>query len=213
MTGNLTQEQVWDKIAESWEKFRKKQPIKEIAEFLKEQDKENTSKSRRKILDLGCGSGRHFLKLKNTEIYGVDSSENMIELAGKSAKIKGIKVKLKKASAEKLLFKDNFFDSAIFAATLHCIEPEEKRRKSLRELKRVLKRGGKAIISVWSRKQERVKNKPKETFVPWTINGVKYLRKYYLYDKKELVKLLKDTGFVIVKAWENENICVIVKKE
>lgn len=205
----LTQEQVWDKLAVHWEKFRKKQPIKEAVEFLKKQ-KGKTGKL--KILDIGCGSGRHFIKLNNSVIYGIDSSGKMLKLAGKSAGKRGIKVKLKKASAENLPFKANFFDSAVFIAALHCIDNKGKREKSLKELKRVLKKGGEAIISVWSRKQERIKNKPKEAFIPWTINGKKYLRYYYIYDKKELAGLLKKTGFKIEKSWENDNIFVIVRK-
>lgn len=200
---NLTQEQVWDKLAFHWEKFREKQPIKEAVEFLKEKNG--------KILDLGCGSGRHFIKGK--VIYGVDSSEKMLKLAKNKAKNLKIKAVLKKASVDKLPFKDNFFDSALFVAVLHCIDDKEKREKSLQELKRVLKPEGEAIISVWGRKQERVKNKPKSCFLPWTINGKKYWRCYYIYDKKELENLLKKTGFKIKKSWENDNIVVIVKKE
>ncbi len=199
---NLTQEQIWNEIAFPWEKFRKKQPIKEAIKFLKKQ--------KGKILDIGCGSGRHFIKGKT--IYGVDSSEKMLKLAENKAKKLKIKLNLKKTSADNLPFEDSFFDSALFIATLHCINDEKKREKALKELYRVLKSGGEAIISVWSREHERVKNKPKEAFIPWTINRKKYLRYYYLYDKKELENLLKKTGFRITKIWENKNIFVIVKK-
>lgn len=200
----LTQEQVWDELAIRWEKFRKKMPIKEAIEFLKKQ--------KGKILDIGCGSGRHFVKLKNVEIYGVDTSEKMLELARKSAERRGINVKLKKAGADKLRFSDGFFDAAIFIATLHCIDSAEKREKSLKELYRVLKKDAEALISVWSRNQERIKNKPKEAFIPWTINGKRYERYYYIYDKKELTDLLEKIGFKIEKIWENENIFVVVRK-
>lgn len=212
LTQELTQEQVWDRIAQQWEKFRKKQPIKEIVSFLKEKSEKNRKNKKIKILDIGCGSGRHFFKLNNAVVYGVDSSEEMLKLAKKCVKKKKIKAVLKKASAEKLPFKDNFFDAAVFAATLHCIDSTKRREKSLRELFRVLKKEGESIISVWSKKHKRVKNKPKSCFLPWTINGKRYLRYYYLYDKKELENLLKKIGFKILKSWENDNIFVAVRK-
>jgi len=201
----LNQEQVWDEIAEPWEKFRKKKPVKEILQFLKSK--------KGKILDIGCGSGRHFLKLDSAKLYGIDSSKHMLKLAKNCLKKKRIKGILKKSSADKLPFKKNFFDAAIFAATLHCLDSKKKRKKALQEMFRVLKPEGEAIISVWSRKQGRVKNKPKESFIPWTINGKKYWRYYYLYDKRELESLLRETGFKILKSWENEHIFMIVKPE
>ncbi len=199
----LTQEQVWNEIARPWQEFRKK-PLKEVIEFLKNK--------KGKILDLGCGSGRHILKLKEVEFYGVDFSEEMLKLAEKDAKRKKVKAIFKKAEADRLPFKNNFFDSAICIATLHCIEKAKKREKVLKELRRVLKKNKEALITVWSRNHERIKNKPKEAKIPWTKEGKKYYRYYYIYEKEELKSLLKKIGFKILKIWENKNINVIVKK-
>ena len=48
----MEQEKVWDAIAEKWAEFRVR-PTEEVVEFL--EDKNG------KVLDLGCGSGRHAL--------------------------------------------------------------------------------------------------------------------------------------------------------
>src|SRR3989344_7980635 len=173
------QEKVWDDISHTWKMYRSEE-IKEVAEFLKNKSG--------KILDLGCGSGRNFVKLKgiydgeNSCIYGVDFSQNMLDYARAHANKKGFNVKLKKAEAFDLPFKENSFDAAIFAAVLHCITDAGKREKALKELFRVLKPNAEAWISVWDKNQERFKNKEKEIFIPWKYDGKEHKRYYYLYD-------------------------------
>jgi ubiquinone/menaquinone biosynthesis C-methylase UbiE len=198
----MNQEKVWDSISKPWKTFRVK-PVEEASEFLKNK--------KGKILDLGCGSGRNFVKTEGV-IYAVDFSEKMLGYASEYAREQGIKVITKKALAYELPFEDNFFDAAIFIATLHCIKGKEKREKSLRELWRVLKPGAEAIISVWSRNHERIRNKPKESMIPWTVDGKKYLRYYYIYDNEELKELLEGVAFKIIDVSEDENIIAFVKK-
>jgi len=202
-TEKLSQEQIWNKIAHPWKKYRGI-PLKEVGDFLKNKSG--------KILDLCCGSGRHFIKLKNAEFYGIDFSEKMLKLAEKYAEKEKINVVLKKASADNLPFEDEFFDAAIFIDSLHNIETTEKRKKTLQELKRVLKKGSEALISVWNKVQPRFKNKEKETFIGWRVNDDNYRRYYYLYEKEELEKLLKEVGFKIAESWENKRIFVRVRK-
>lgn len=205
------QEKIWNSIASDWKSFRK-EPIEEVKEFL--EGKEG------KILDLGCGSGRNFIKINGT-IYGVDFSENMLKFAKTNSEKERIKTELIKAETNNLPFKDNFFDTAIFVAVLHCIPKREKREKSLKELIRVMKPETEAYISVWDKNQDRFKNSPKETIVIWKQDGKEYKREHYLYDKEEFVSLLKKTGFEIVKVsdkqtskgfYSQKNINVIVRK-
>ena len=198
----MKQEAVWDKIANPWKVFRD-EPFEGVVEFLK--DKKGN------VLDLGCGSGRNFVKINGT-IYGVDFSQRMIDMAKERAEDKNIEAKLFKSEAYELPFEDNFFDSAISIAVIHCIEHKEKRKMALEQLHRVMKRGAEAMITVWSRNEERIKNKPKEAMIPWTVGGKKYMRYYYIYDKKEFEELLKSVGFNIVSIKEDRNIVAIVKK-
>ncbi len=198
----MKQEKVWDTIALKWQEFRTK-PIKEVIDFIKNQ--------KGKILDLGCGSGRNFVRTKGI-IYAVDFSQKMLNYAKEYAKKQKFKIIIKKAPASKLPFKDNFFDRAIFIAALHNIDSEKKREKALKELYRVLKPKAEAMIIVWSKKQKRLKNKPKECMIPWTINNKKYYRYTYIYDKQELRELLKKAGFKVLKAKEDRNIIFVVRK-
>ena len=207
----MNQKEIWDSIAVPWKTFRVKS-LKEVQEFLK--DKKGN------ILDLGCGTGRNFVKINGT-IYGVDFSEQMLKYAKNYAEKNNIKIKLIKDNITNLQFKNDFFDSAIFIAVMQCIETSENREKSLRELLRVLKPDGEALISVWDYDQKRFKNSEKESFISWNYNEKEYLRYYYLYEKKEFLNLLGKVGFKIVKImdkgknfglYSRKNIIVVVKK-
>lgn len=199
----INQKNVWDKIAENWNDYRKK-PFQEVIEFLKNK--------KGKILDVGCGSGRNFIKNEGLEFYGVDFSQKMLSLAEKNAEEKNIKVELKPMEDEKIPYENNFFDYILCISVLHCIETKEKREKLIDEIKRVLKKDGQALISVWSKNNKKTKGKLKEAFIPWKIEGKEYLRYYYFYDLNELEEILKKKKFKILEKKENENIWFLIKK-
>ena len=196
------QEKVWEGIADSWNERRNK-PLKEAIEFL--EDKKGN------ILDLCCGSGRNFCKIEG-KLYGVDFSDKMLKHAEEKAENLGIQHEFIKANAEKLPFSDNFFDCAIFIGGLHCIETESERQEALKELFRVLKKKGKALIMVWSKNNRRINGRTGEMIIPWSTKGKKHQRFSYIYDKEELKELLEKTGFKIIKIEENDNIVVEVEK-
>jgi len=207
----MNQEQVWDSIAEDWRKFRERTPT-EVEDFLKSK--------RGRVLDIGCGSGRNFIENKKIVFYGVDFSEKMLNFAKQNAKKRKIKAKLFKSKAQALPFKDNFFDSAIFISTLHCIDTKEKRKKALAELYRVMKPDSEAMISIWNKKAKKnIPRESKEGFVIWRKGDRKLERYYYFYDEKELKKDLEECGFKIMKKefsseskHSKKNIIFYVKK-
>ena len=197
-------EKVWDEISGSWNDFRVDVPS-DVSDFFYGR--------KGKILDLGCGSGRNFLKIDGVELYGVDFSGKMLEFAKAKADSLGLDVELKKAEVFDTGFSDDFFDSVLFYAVLHCVDSAEKRKKTLEEIYRILKTGGEVFVSSWGRKQARLKNNEKECFVPWTLkNGEKFERYTYIFDLKELEDLVKEVGFEIVKSWEDNNVCLVLKK-
>jgi len=207
----MNQEQVWDEIAKVWKGYRCR-PVEEVTDFLR--------KKQGKILDLCCGSGRNFIKIKGN-FYGVDFSSEMLKYAKEKADKLGVESFIEKTSADKLPFPSDFFDAAVFIDALHCIDTKESREKALFELFRVLKPGCEAIVSVWDKEQERFKDKGKEIEAPWKVNEKVCMRYYYLYDKKEILDLLKLVGFEIVQISEKnekteehsgKSIVIIVKK-
>jgi ubiquinone/menaquinone biosynthesis C-methylase UbiE len=100
----------------------------------------------KRILDYGCGSGWlsvYFAK-QGAQVDGFDISSKLVELATKRAEMNEVSsgTKFKKMIAEKLEYGDNSFDFVIGISILHHIDLDE----GSKELKRVIKPGGKALF-------------------------------------------------------------------
>lgn len=98
-----------------------------------------TNKS--KILDIGCGSGKWLYRQKilGNDVYGVEISRDV----GRVVNELGLNVFFGKLEDAK--FPNDFFDLVRISHVLeHLYSPLE----SLKEVKRVLKRGGQCVISV-----------------------------------------------------------------
>ena len=183
----MNQQQVWNNIAEEWFEFKDK-PAEGIIKFLEKQ--------KGKVLDMGSGSGRHLMQIKNGEMYLVDFSKEMIKLAKQKAKKQNIKAEFFVSKLTKLPFKDNFFDSAICISSLHCVKGEKNREKTIQELFRVIKPEKEIKIAVWNKDAKRFKNSQKDKYVKWRDKGARY---YYLYKEKEIHDLFEKAGFKITK--------------
>ena len=200
----VTQERIWDKIADKWNEFRT-HSHKDVVEFL--------DNSKGKVLDLGCGSGRNFRNVEGVKLTGVDFSNELLKYAKVNAEKKKINVKLIRAEAFNLPFEENYFDAILFYATLHCIDSSEDRERTMKEIYRVLKPGKKIFLSTWGTSSNRIKGKTGECMIPWTLkSGEKVERYTYIFSKDEIEKLVKLVGFKIEKSWEDRNINLILKK-
>ncbi len=196
------QRDVWEAIAKSWSERRQKPP-QEVIEF---------SENKNFLLDIGCGSGRNFLKGK--KYIGIDFSREMLLLAKQNAKKKGSKTHLILADMSALPLKNGIFGDVLFVAVLHV---SKKRKHALSELKRVMKRNGRALVTVWNKDQKRFAKAGKAVHVPWKVGNKRHLRYYYMFKEDEFRKLLgayfeveriesgKITG-------DRRNITAIVKK-
>src|SRR3989304_4722630 len=97
------------------------------------------------VLEIGCGTGFQILAIKKKckIYYGVDFSRKAIAVCKK--KYGKSRAKFFLANAEKLPFKEEFFDIIFLIDTFsHFVFPE----KILKEVKRVLKPTGRLVISV-----------------------------------------------------------------
>jgi len=104
-----------------------------ITKFLKLNVKGN-------VLDLGCGSGKYTsLLCENSLSYiGLDLSQNQINIA----KTKSNNGKFICSSAENISLNDNSIDFGVACWVLGTILEEDRRKKVLDEIKRVLKQEG-----------------------------------------------------------------------
>ena len=135
-------------------------------------------------------------------MFGVDFSENMLKLAKKGAGARGLDVNLVEADVHHLPFRDECFDNILFVASLHNTK---QREQVLEEVRRVLKLGGRCLITIWNRWQPRFFFKKKELFVPWKKGNGVYMRYYYLFSKNELRETLESAGFRIVKIFGSKD--------
>jgi len=201
MEKNKSQKEVWEDIAQEWHNFKQK-PSENVSEFLEAQVGN--------ILDLGSGSGRHLKKIKKGKMWLVDFSEKMIGLAKKKAKKEKIPAEFSEARLDKLPFQDGFFDGAICISSLHCLETKKEREKAVKELFRVLKKDGTALVGVWNKSSERFKKSPKERFVRWRDKGARF---YYLYEPEEIYSLFEKKGFEIAEKFPPERMISFVARK
>jgi len=201
MENQKSQKKVWENIAEEWHEFRQK-PAQHTLKFLK--DKKG------KILDLGSGSGRHLIPLKKAKFYLVDFSEKMIQLAKQKANKKNINAEFFVSDLSSLPFEDNFFDYAIAISSIHCLETHEQRKKSIKEIFRVLKPGAEAEIALWNKASKRFKNSKKSKMIKWRDKGERF---YYLFEPEEAYSLFKKTGFEITYKEDPARMIVFIIKK
>ncbi len=211
--GKPNQEQVWDEISDLWNEYRK-EPFGAVKDFLNKASSDflkyenlKIPKDKMKVIDLGCGSGRNMIALKNIEYYGVDISSCQLGCAIVHADEKGINAKFFKNKADKLSrkdFKEEMFDYGLFIATLHCLENKQAREKALKELYRVLKKNAEALISVWNSDDKRFNGLKGDVYMSWRKDGKDHMRYYYLYDRDEFLDLVKSVGFEILKIYKEK---------
>jgi len=213
-----TNKEIFDEIAESWYGFR------HWSRFNRELEEMVLRWHKGKLLNIGCAHGPDFLPFKGDfELCGIDFSTQMVKLAQKYATKFDFKVNLAVADALQLPYADSTFDWAIAVATYHHIRGDKQRQEALQELRRVMKPGGEAFITVWNRWQPGFWLKGKEAEIAWKSKDKVLYRYYYLFSYPELHKLLTRAGFQVLNTFPEKsyhfpvkffsrNICVLVKK-
>lgn len=134
----------WDSLYKD-KGILQKEPTKDVIEAVNLFKHEGL----RRILDLGCGTGRHatYLLKKGFEVYGCDSSEKALEIAGSLLK----KVQFKKCDMISLPYDDKFFDGILcYNVIQHGKIADIK--KTVSEIRRVLRKGGFLFLVVISTK-------------------------------------------------------------
>jgi 2-polyprenyl-3-methyl-5-hydroxy-6-metoxy-1,4-benzoquinol methylase len=113
--------------------------------------KEYLTNPEMKILDVGCGTGRHAINLATkgyTNITGIDLSPGLIRAAKKVAKEKNVQVDFRVYDARELLF-ENEFDAAICLCegAFGLLENDAENYKVLNAVHKSLKKHGIFILT------------------------------------------------------------------
>jgi ubiquinone/menaquinone biosynthesis C-methylase UbiE len=141
----------WDKAALYYETFWHRQLLpaqQKLLQMAKLQAGE-------KIIDIACGTGLVSFPAadqagKNGFVLGADISDKMVEMATVLAKEKSLHhVKFERMDAEELKIEDERYDVALCALGLMYVPGP---LKALKEMYRVLKRGGRAVAAVWGQR-------------------------------------------------------------
>jgi len=103
-----------------------------------------------KIIDIGCGTGRHAIELtkRGYKVTGVDFSENQIKRAREKAQETGVAIDFQTQDARKLPF-DGEFDLAIMLCEggFSLMETDEMNFEILKNATKALKSKGKFIFT------------------------------------------------------------------
>ncbi|MFC2097022.1 class I SAM-dependent methyltransferase [Bacteroidota bacterium] len=113
-------------------------------------EKEINKNKESKILDIGCGTGRHSIELskRGYSVRGIDLSESLLKRAREKASEQNLNIDFQKHDARKLPF-SNEFDLAIMMceAGFPLMETDEMNFQILQNAAKVLKPKGKLIFT------------------------------------------------------------------
>jgi ubiquinone/menaquinone biosynthesis C-methylase UbiE len=161
----------------------------------------------KKILDLGCGSGRHTILLakQGFDVYASDVTKAGLHMTRKWLQEEHLTAKLQRHSCyEKVPFKDKYFDAIISTQVIHH-NFHDKIKFCISEIERVLKPNGIVFITVSANRYKRrastfTRPEPR-TYVP--LDGEEKGLPHFIYTKPlmardfknfKIISLHKDTG-------------------
>jgi ubiquinone/menaquinone biosynthesis C-methylase UbiE len=177
----------YDKIAKSYGGYRRAE-WSLITKF-----KEGAGK----VLDIGCGN-----QVRGD--FGVDISFEMLKRSeGIGHVVQG--------NAADLPIKSDSFSKVIMIAVMHHV-PHSSRGKVIKELSRVMKVNGRALVTVWAKEHQRFMQEVVIGAVA-RVNWGDVARYYYLYSLDELKQVSQQYDLKAIESGRfGDNFYVILKK-
>lgn len=155
----------------------------------------NTLQPNSLVLDLGCGNGRN-MNHHNIKFIGVDNCDKFVKICNE----KGLNVL--NCNITKVNLESEKVDAIICIAVFHHLSTIEHRIAALKEMKRLVKPGGKILLSVWSINQPQKTRKKFNNYgnniVLWNSYGKIFERYYYIFKVDEIKYLFKLVGLTLL---------------
>jgi ubiquinone/menaquinone biosynthesis C-methylase UbiE len=144
------------------------------------------------VLDIGCGTGSLAIAAKRRvgpsgTVQGIDASPEMIARARKKAGKAGVDVAFTNGVVESLPFPDRHFDAVLSTLMLHHL-PRAARQQCAREMRRVLKPGGRVLAVDFGGPTGDRKSL------------IEHFHRHGRVDVHDIINLLSKAGFEIVEA-------------
>ncbi len=168
-----------------------------------------------KVLDLGCGTGRHTVMLakKGFQVYGLDNAPSGLKQCKEWLDKLGLKGNLKLASCYKRFpYKDDYFDALISVQVIHHARLKDI-EVCIKEMKRVLKPGGVIFVTVTKNKMKyratKVKLIEPRTYV--MLDGFEKGVPHFIYTKALLRKYFSNFNILELFIDKHEHYCLLGK--
>lgn len=139
--------------SELWKEFKSETLTDEGPALLGKRIPESIIATRikgKKVLDMGCGSGRYTLGLAMVgaaEVAGIDFQAKAFQASAVIAKERKLPIEFREANVHELPFADQSFDYVFCNGVLHH---SSSIAKGLSELKRVLRKDGEAFLYLYA---------------------------------------------------------------
>lgn len=112
-----------------------------------------------RVLDIGCGTATLTIAIKRSqpeaEVIGLDGDPDVLRRATAKVAAAGLAIALEHGFSDRLPYADASFDRVLTSLLLHHLTAETKRR-TLAEIRRVLRPGGQVHIADWGKAQDPV---------------------------------------------------------
>lgn len=137
---------IFNELGEDWEAIVNARDSEKEASFI-----QDVLSKKRTVLDLCCGTGRHSIVMRKLgwSMIGLDLSRNLLAIAKQRMKKDGVYFPLIRADMRYFPFRNQVFDSVMCMFTSFGYLPSEREDlKSFREMRRILREGGKFLLDV-----------------------------------------------------------------
>jgi ubiquinone/menaquinone biosynthesis C-methylase UbiE len=154
-----------------------------------------------RVLDVGCGPGDLSIRISQQchEVWGVDVTPEMIQIAEEKTAFEPANVYFQQADACDLPFEDHSFDTVM---SVNALQTMTRPEMALAEMSRVLKTGGELLLITYCYGDSSPSDSA--SLIDWAVK-YRALAVWQRFMLTQLEDLLQSNGFEVVEAkriWE-----------